>query len=493
MKNRFGFVVLMALMAVGGAVLVWDRAETQAPRDELPLVASGVIQARKVSVASEFGGVVSEILVSDGESVDAGARVVQLDTSLLDVQISVAEATVDVAEAGLAQAQAGARAGQIAVGRAELMQARAAAVAVQQAVSDTAAILASPQDLDLQIAVLRAQIESARAQEAQAIALKDAAEVAKNAYEDARESLGGSGRHEFAVAEGDVSDLVEDALPDELSDRLPEGWQEDLPSLGERTISHGDYKLELDDGSYKLSVFKNIVFPLDANLLPNQWWQAWVGINAASAQLEGLETKLAQLYAQRAEPQVLTSQHSEAQALAAQLSAQVMMAEVQVRALEAGPSAEDLAVIAAQVDHALAGLQALEVQRDLLALTAPISGTVIDVLVREGEVAAQGAAVVSIADLRDLTLTVYIPETALGQVRLDQEVEVQVDSFPQRVFAGRVSYISDEAEFTPRNVATVEERQNLVFAVDVQLENADGALKPGMPADVRFVSAVGGQ
>ncbi len=69
---------------------------------------------------------------------------------------------------------------------------------------------------------------------------------------------------------------------------------------------------------------------------------------------------------------------------------------------------------------------------------------------------------------------------------LDQGAQVTVDSFPGRIFEGRVSHISDRAEFTPRNVATKEERVNLVFAVEIRIPNDDGSLKPGMPADVVF-------
>jgi len=87
-----------------------------------------------------------------------------------------------------------------------------------------------------------------------------------------------------------------------------------------------------------------------------------------------------------------------------------------------------------------------------------------------------------------LTLTVYVPETRLGEVWLDQMASVHVDSFPGWMFQGYVSHISDSAEFTPRNVATVEERQNLVFAVDIRISNEGGNLKPGMPADVVFTA-----
>jgi HlyD family secretion protein len=90
-----------------------------------------------------------------------------------------------------------------------------------------------------------------------------------------------------------------------------------------------------------------------------------------------------------------------------------------------------------------------------------------------------------LADLENLTLTVYVPQPDLGRVTLNQEVEVKVDAYPD-VFYGRVSQIASRAEFTPSNVETREERVNMVFAVKIALDNTDGRLKPGMPADVTF-------
>ena len=100
--------------------------------------------------------------------------------------------------------------------------------------------------------------------------------------------------------------------------------------------------------------------------------------------------------------------------------------------------------------------------------------------------AAQGATLLTIADIEEVVLKVYVPETRIGQVKLEQPVQITVDSFPGRTFEGHVSYISDQAEFTPRNVATQEERVNLVFAVEIRIANEDGDLKPGMPADAVF-------
>jgi multidrug resistance efflux pump len=89
----------------------------------------------------------------------------------------------------------------------------------------------------------------------------------------------------------------------------------------------------------------------------------------------------------------------------------------------------------------------------------------------------------TLADLEQLTLTIYIPEDQLGWVQIGQPVSVTVDAYPDRVFVGTVTHIASEAEFTPKNVQTREERVSMVFAVKVALSNKDHALKPGMPAD----------
>ena len=83
-------------------------------------------------------------------------------------------------------------------------------------------------------------------------------------------------------------------------------------------------------------------------------------------------------------------------------------------------------------------------------------------------------------------LTVYVPEDRYGQIALGQTYPVTVDSFPGQAFDGKVTHIADQAEFTPRNVETVEGRKNTVFAIRLTLSNPDMALKPGMPADVNF-------
>ena len=170
----------------------------------------------------------------------------------------------------------------------------------------------------------------------------------------------------------------------------------------------------------------------------------------------------------------------------AQSEAQVGMAEAQVSAMEAGATAEQIKALEARVAQAKAGRDSLVRQREMLTLKAPLAGTVVDIVTHPGEIASAGAEILTLADLAHLTLTVYVPENRIGQINLGTPVQVKVDSFPGRTFEGEVVHIASSAEFTPRNVATQEERINLVFAVDIRLTNEDGALKPGMPADVFF-------
>jgi HlyD family secretion protein len=107
--------------------------------------------------------------------------------------------------------------------------------------------------------------------------------------------------------------------------------------------------------------------------------------------------------------------------------------------------------------------------------------------VEPGEVVQAGVRLLEIADLRTVWVRVYLPEKEYGRVRVGQRAAVTTDSLPGQVFIGRVAAIAQEAEYMPRNVQTKEERVNLMYAIKVNIENARGALRIGMPADVRFL------
>jgi multidrug resistance efflux pump len=119
-------------------------------------------------------------------------------------------------------------------------------------------------------------------------------------------------------------------------------------------------------------------------------------------------------------------------------------------------------------------------------ITSPIDGVVLEVLFQPGETAMPGANLAVVSNLDALTLTVYVPEDRYGAILLGQVYPVTVDSFPGQSFNGRVAHISDQAEFTPRNVQTTDSRKATVFAIKLDLDPSGGLLKPGMPADVHF-------
>ncbi len=114
---------------------------------------------------------------------------------------------------------------------------------------------------------------------------------------------------------------------------------------------------------------------------------------------------------------------------------------------------------------------------------APIAGTVVEKYHEKGETVAPGENIVSLADLRQMYALLYIPETKLGSIRLNQALRLRVDSHPDRKFEGRISWISPEAEFTPKNVQTREARIELVYAIKVMVENPEGIFKIGMPVE----------
>jgi multidrug efflux pump subunit AcrA (membrane-fusion protein) len=466
-------VAVVALACALAPRIGWPASQAQSVGGET-LEASGVIRAQEVLIASEWGGHIAAILVDEGEAVAAGDLLVQLDTALLDAQIKAARAVIAVAEAGLAQVETGARPGQIKAAEAQLAQVQAARAAATQAVSDTLALVENPQDIRLQIAVTQAQAEAAQHDVARAVVLKDAAEIGKDKFEKVR---GKAGDRKVLVRSGPVSELPA-ILPPEIVGLLP--------TLGDGVYTFGDLVLHLHGGTYDLYKWINVHVPFELHLMPNNWWQAWVGVNAAVAQQEGIQASLAHLYAQRAHPQSLEAMADEALAALAQSGAQVAAAQAQVSALKAGATREQIAARKARVAQAQAALDSLLTQRAMIEIVAPTDGVVVDVMAHSGEVASAGASLLTIADLSQVTLVVYVPENQIGRVRLDQRVQVTVDSFSDRVFAGQVAYISGRAEFTPRNVATKEERVNLVFAVEVHISNDDSALKPGMPADATF-------
>lgn len=120
-------------------------------------------------------------------------------------------------------------------------------------------------------------------------------------------------------------------------------------------------------------------------------------------------------------------------------------------------------------------------------IISPIDGSVVEVYAEEGENVNPQSSLVKISNLSEAELIIYISETDLGKVKTGQDAEVSIDSFPDKIYNGIVTYISPEAEFTPKNIQTKDERTKLVFKVKINVPNPDYELKAGMPADAKII------
>lgn len=158
------------------------------------------------------------------------------------------------------------------------------------------------------------------------------------------------------------------------------------------------------------------------------------------------------------------------------------------RLLQSGYRAEDIAAGKAVVDSARASVDLIRRRIRDAAIVSPCRGVVSERYVEPGELLSVGSILFSIIDLQDMWIMAYVSEKNLGKVKLGQAAAVSVDSFPGRTFPGKVIFISPEAEFTPKNIQTKEERVKLVYGVKVELDNREELLKPGMPADVTITA-----
>lgn len=221
-------------------------------------------------------------------------------------------------------------------------------------------------------------------------------------------------------------------------------------------------------------------------------------IAEARAQVEQARVNLANLQeeARRSEALLqggaISQQRRDKDRTAATVAAQQLSAaQERFKLLKSGYRPETINVARAQRDEARAVLAAARVAWEDLQVRSPVEGVVTRTHAEVGETLGAGRPVATVTDIARPWVRVYIPENQIGKVRLGAAAKIKVDTFPDREFGGRVSYVSSQAEFTPKNVQTQEERVKLVFAVNVTADNPDGTLKPGMPADVHIATEGG--
>lgn len=438
------------------------------------LKASGVIEVVEVMVSAEAGGRVDEVLVSEGDRVSEGEALLLMENELLESEHARAAAAVEsthaqleaarldqtAAEASLKTAEASLEAVQLEYDY-QLSLARAAVVGERTEgwVGDDPVSFDLPpwyfnQHEEIEAAI--AELEAAEADlEVERSNFESVINDASNADILAAEERLSAARAAFLVA-------------DELRDRRLD--QQDREVMEDNiTVLYDSAEAELDNAQKEydrllLDQSAEDVLEARARLAVAQ-----ERVETALDLLQGLQTGSEALPVQIAAAGVR------------QAEAAVTQAEAFVEQAAAGVQAAGQLVAEAE-----AALASVELQLDKLEMKAPTEGVLLTRSVEEGELLQAGMAAFLIGRMEEMTITVYLPEDRYGQVSLQDQAKVSVDSFPGEVFEASVVWIADEAEYTPRNVQTEEDRRTTVYAIRLDVEDLEGKLKPGMPADVVF-------
>lgn len=442
--RKFILIPILALALIAaGALWYINRGSAQALAG--PLAASGTIEATEVQIAAEIGGHVAEVLVSEGESLQNGQVLVRFADHLLQAQLEQAQAALTQAQANYAL---------VAAGLPDEQQALAVAAARLEAVSAQQAI----DELYQKSALMEAKA---------AKTLADSRDVLRDAETISDSLHSPSNPNDIKIARSLVT----------LSDVALERAEKRFKPLFRRAESNpqraaAQLLVSLLEKQHDMAV-KRLNY-LEGTADKITLAQAEAGVELARENLAEAERAYADLVA---------GPDPEALELA---QARLAAAKAKLDAAQADPTPEQLAVAKAQVDTARAAVNVVQAQMEKLVLLAPADGVVLSRSVESGEVAAPGAPLLTLGYLDDLKITVYVPEDRYGAITLGEQVQVSVDSFPGEEFTAAVVRIADQAEFTPRNVQTEEGRRTTVFAVELRVDNSDGRLKPGMPADVTF-------
>lgn len=233
---------------------------------------------------------------------------------------------------------------------------------------------------------------------------------------------------------------------------------------------------------------------------PQQIAQAANQVKALQASLAGAGESLKRAQQQRQKTEQLLAEGgatpdqldlaktavAAAQATVNSLKAQIRGAQEQVSLLKAGATSYTLSASSAQVEVAGRQVELAKLQVDKARLLAPATGRVEQLILKPGELANPGAAVIKLIDDEKLQVTVYVPQSQLGQVRVGQKVKVQTESGTAESL-GEIIFIASQGEFTPKNIQTQEQRATQVFAVKVALSGAqEGKFKPGQAVEVRL-------
>lgn len=436
MKTKTTILLTALLLTVVGC----------APTQSDALQASGQIEATEIAIAPELSGRVTDVYVSEGDSVKTGDPLLKLDDSLLQSEKQSAQAALDSANANV-------RAAQVALDAAQLQYNLTLDAALAEEATTRIEIwdASKPTEFDLPVWYF-SKAERAKATQAEV-------DSAKKAFDDAMAKLtdteSKAGSAQFLTVEATLAQarIAFQNAKDVLDNTSGASDSQTLRDAAQ--VTYDEKKIDLDDAQKEYD---------DA-------------LTTEGAE-DVMDARADAVIAQETYDSVLDKLR------ALQTGLDSPLVQTAAKAVDQAQAQLDLAQ--SNVATAQANLDMINTQMEKLIVSTPMDGTVLTRGIHVGEVAQAGTTTMTIANLSRLTITVYLSEDRYGEVNVGDDVSFTADSFPNETFTAKVTRISDQAEFTPRNVQTKEERQTTVYAIELEVDNPDGKLKPGMPVDVIF-------
>ncbi|MEJ2596879.1 MAG: efflux RND transporter periplasmic adaptor subunit [Anaerolineales bacterium] len=431
-------VALIALSIAGCSAL--GTSQTSA------IQASGVIEATRVDVSPESSGRVAQVSVNEGDVVKSGDQLLSLDGSLLQAQRKVAAANLDAARSAQQSAQAS-----LDTAQAQYQAALDAALSANQE-TRTSAWHGTSSGLT-QPAWYFTQAEQIQAAQAELDAAQKNLADKQSKLQNVINSVQNSG---FVAAEKRMADArTAYEAAKAVDHRAQSSSNTELRTAAKDAFN--DAKDELDRAQQAYNDMLTTQAAKDVLKARAELAVAQERYNTAQDQQRALQTGAMA-------PQVVAAQKA------------VQQAQDGLNQAQAGAS------------QAQAQLDLIDAQMAQLSVSAPVDGVVLTRNIQPGEVLQAGMTALVIGEVSHLKVTVYLPEDQYGQVHLGDHASLSVDSYPNESFDALVTRIADQAEYTPNNVQTKQERQTTVYAVELSISNPQGKLIPGMPVDVTFGS-----
>lgn len=281
----------------------------------------------------------------------------------------------------------------------------------------------------------------------------------------------------------------------EVSFKIPGRVQERLISEGE-TVKAGQIVARLDSielgqevelRKAEVEAARAELVELEVGSRPEEIAQAEAVVARAQADMDRLKIDYDRQKGLHRRQVISTREFEVAKSAYEMAEARVREAREQLALFKKGPRIEKIERARARLQQTQHALALAQTRQAYATLVSPLEGVVLSDMVEPGEYVAAGTPVIAVGDLKNVWLRAYINETDLGRVKVGQQVRVTCDTYPDKLYDGHVSFVSSEAEFTPKNVQTDKERVKLVYRIKVDILNPEMELKPGMPADAEIL------